>query len=313
MTEKAATGSGAVTASASGDRDHGEHRGSARRSPARGSAAGAPGARTPCDLDVPQPVHEHRRNRDDRLQSGREVAPSSRSGRKRKPWRANLVPGAEAGHTIFKIRVNAPRWSRSGVSHAVWRHGSSATPSFAAGAPARASSRWSNCPRRSVPHPPDAPVARVEIRCSTFGRGAVAVLCRSNRLSRPTSSSLNASFTSLSRSARSSRVDERRNPEVVGWPRVRPLLRAGRDQPDVARGLGSVPRAGERDEGSDAGRVVVRPGRGRHTVRVRHRDHQAVVRESRIPVTSLDGPFPGTLNRSYPTLSPTALNRAATR
>jgi hypothetical protein len=34
---------------------------------------------------------------------------------------------------------------------------------------------------------------------------------------------------------------------------------------------------------------------------------------SRIPITSLEAPFPGTGNRSYPTRRPTARNRLATR
>ena len=65
-------------------------------------------------------------------------------------------------------------------------------------------------------------------------------------------------------------------------PGVRPLLRAGRHQPHVARGLRpGGQRAGERDERPDARRVVVGPGGGRDAVGVRHRDHQAVAR--RVP------------------------------
>ena len=76
--------------------------------------------------------------------------------------------------------------------------------------------------------------------------------------------------------------DERGRPEVVGRLRVRPLLRAGRDQPHVARGLRVRGEAAcERDQRPDPGRVVVRPGRRRHGVRVRHRDHQAV--RGRVP------------------------------
>ena len=51
-----------------------------------------------------------------------------------------------SGHTTRSTRAKAPRCRRSGVSHAVCRHGSSGTPSFAAGAPASASSRWSELP-----------------------------------------------------------------------------------------------------------------------------------------------------------------------
>ena len=69
---------------------------------------------------------------------------------------------------------------------------------------------------------------------------------------------------------------------MVGRLRVRPLLRAGRDQPHVTRGLRVRGEAScERDQRPDPGRVVVRPGRRRHGVRVRHRDHQAV--RGRVP------------------------------
>ena len=119
-------------------------------------------------------------------------------------------------------------------------------------------------------------------RFSTFSRGAVAVECRSNRVPRPTSSSESASRTSSRRFVRFSRATSALAPRWSGPPGVRPLLGAGRHQPDVARGLRpGGQRAGERDQRPDAGRVVVGPGRGRDGVRVRHRDHQAVARARR--------------------------------
>ena len=72
---------------------------------------------------------------------------------------------------------------------------------------------------------------------------------------------------------------ERVRPEVVRRAGVRPLFGAGRDQPHVAGGRRlrrQAPR--QRDERPDARRIVMRPGRGRNAVRVRHRDHEAVGR-----------------------------------
>ena len=52
-----------------------------------------------------------------------------------------------SGQTTRRTRAKAPRWRRSGgVGTRCGGHGSSGTPSLAAGAPARASSRWSELP-----------------------------------------------------------------------------------------------------------------------------------------------------------------------
>ena len=175
-----------------------------------------------------------------------------------------LAPGrAAAARRSSGPCVKAPRSSRSGVSHAVCRQGSSTTPSFAAGAPARASSRWSE-----FPSPADrGPSARC--RCRRRGsaargcaRGASAVECRSNFVPRPTSSSERASSTSLIRPSRLSR-SRGRTPRGGPGARVRPLLGAGRDEPDIARGFrAGRERSGERDQRPDARGVVVGPGAG---------------------------------------------------
>ena len=84
-----------------------------------------------------------RRRLDHAVDPARQHEPEhDRAGRA--PGRADAggqLTSRSSGHTTRSTRANAPRCRRSGVSHAVCRQGSSGTPSFAAGAPASASSR----------------------------------------------------------------------------------------------------------------------------------------------------------------------------
>ena len=169
--------------------------------------------------------------------------------------------------------LKALGWRRTGVSHAVWRHGSSGTPSLAAGRPASVNSRWSELPvpasliQRTAPRP-----AR-RIRPSTRGRfgGGAEV----ERGAAPDLVEARARSAGRLRAALHAR-DGGAGAEVVGLPGVRPLLGAGGDQPDVAGGADRGEAGRERDERPDPGRVVVRPGRGRHRVRVRGEHDEAV-------------------------------------
>ena len=123
-----------------------------------------------------------------------------------------------SGQTIRSTRVNAPRCSRSGVSHAVCRHGSSARRAWPrAPRPERARGGRS-CPRpagpgRSVTRP--SPASRM--RCST-SRARRRARCCAGRSGcpRPTSSSESASLTSLSRFVRCSRATSADAPRWSG-------------------------------------------------------------------------------------------------
>ena len=79
----------------------------------------------------------------DRVALGHAVQPRSRS-------------------TIARTRGNERGWRRDGVSAAVWRSGSSGTPSFAAGSPASANSRWSELPVPESAHPADGAAAGLD-------------------------------------------------------------------------------------------------------------------------------------------------------
>ena len=114
-----------------------------------------------------------------------------------------------SGQTILSTRVKAPRSSRSGVSHAVWRQGSSTTPSLAArraragelavvGVALAGAGRGPSGRRRVE----DASLERRR-SWSTSSAGRTCV-------PRPTSSSERASLTSLRRCIRCRRVTERR-------------------------------------------------------------------------------------------------------
>ena len=76
--------------------------------------------------------------------------------------------------------------------------------------------------------------------------------------------------------ARADPPHQRARAEMVRPAGVDPLLRAGGDEPDVAAGRERGEPRRERDQRADAGRVVLRAGRGRDGVGVRHQDPEAV-------------------------------------
>ena len=164
------------------------------------------------------------------------------------------------------------------MSQAVWRHGSSTTPSLAAGAPARASSRWSEFPspagsltQRTLPLPACDDAALDVVAGRRGGRVQVEPRAPSHLIEGERESYV------VEAAGLAKPVGERRRPKMVRRAGVRPLLGAGRDEPHVARGSGpGGERSGQRDERANAGRVVIRARRGRNAVRVRHRDHEAV-------------------------------------
>ena len=85
----------------------------------------------------------------------------------RSEW-SGVQRAQDGAKTISSTRVKArSALSRSGVSHAVWRQGSSTTPSFAAGTPARASSRWSEFPSPAGSRTQRTPSPTSRMRCST--------------------------------------------------------------------------------------------------------------------------------------------------
>ena len=170
------------------------------------------------------------------------------------------------------------------MSQAVWRQGSSTTPSFAAGAPARASSRWSELPSPGrVADPADAAVAGVEDAPLDVRRAA-----RRRRVQ-------------VEARAAADLVEREREPDVLQPAgalqpaRRAPTPRGGPACPCTAAPRRRSPRATRRTRAPGPsrargparrasptpGRVVVGPGRGRNAVGVRHRDHQAVGR--RVP------------------------------
>ena len=161
------------------------------------------------------------------------------------------------------------------MSHAVWRHGSSGTPSLAAGSPASENSRWSELPLPRVGHPAHGAAARADD--AALDARPVRARAQVERAAAPdlVEREHEAQVLAAPLHAR----DRGERAEVVGLPGVRALLRAGGDQPDVAGGAREPRR--ERDERADAGRVVVRPGRGRDGVDVRDEHDQAVARARR--------------------------------
>ena len=123
---------------------------------------------------------------------------------------------------------------------------------------------------------------------------AVAVACRSKRVPRPTSSSESAIRTSPSRFVRFQAGHERARPEMVRQPGVRPLLGAGRDQPEVARGRRPGGPARGRARPAFRRRTRCRrAGRGRHVsvcaIAITRQSDAA----SRMPITSRDLTLPG--------------------
>ena len=260
--------------------------------------SGGRATRTPADLDRPERRGSARPRQRQRGAEGLSSAPGPQQ-RPDDPQHAG--EGACAA-------------SRSGVSHAVWRHGSSTTPSLAAGAPGARELAVVGVPLAARGR---APSARrpARGRCSTFSRGVGGGRVQVEARPAPDLVERERHADVLEAVRALQPRDERARPEVVRPPGVGPLLGAGRHQPHVARGLRpGGERAGERDERPDARRVVVRPGRGRNGVRVRHRDHQAVARRVPDPDhVARRAPCRARVNRSYPTRSPTARNRAATR
>ncbi len=164
------------------------------------------------------------------------------------------------------------------MSQAVWRQGSSTTPSLAAGAPARASSRWSEFPspagsltQRTLPLPACDDAALDVVAGCWGGRVQVEPRAPSHLIEGE------RELYVVQAAGLAKPVRERRRPKVVRRAGVRPLLGAGRDEPHVTGGSGpGGERSGQRDERANAGRVVIRARRGRNAVRVRHRDHKAV-------------------------------------
>ena len=165
------------------------------------------------------------------------------------------------------------------MSFAVWRSGSSGTPSLAAGAPASASSRWSELP---------VALSRSQVtstlRCSgRFEDRRLHVRARSRhrraQLEARAATDLveGEGEADVGEAVRAPEaVDEGARAEVVGLPGVGPLLGAGRHEPRVALRRLSLGQGGrEGDERPDARRVVVGAGGGRDGVGVRHDDDQA--------------------------------------
>ena len=126
---------------------------------------------------------------------------------------------------------------------------------------------------------------------------------------RPTSSSDSAQ-RQVAGPARADAADQRARAEVVGLPGVDPLLGAGGDEPDVAARLQGGEAGRERDERADAGRVVLRAGRGRDRVGVRHEDPEAVGGRLERADHVARRPLPGTVNGVRTTVRPRLVERA---
>jgi hypothetical protein len=199
-------------------------------------------------------------------------------------------------------RAKAPRSKRSGVSHAVCRQGSSGTPSFAAGAPASANSRWSELPApvsRSQRTVTDEARAAARMRPSTARRARGAVERSSKRRPRPTSSSDNARRTSRRRPPRRRRRTRAEAPRWSGWPvygrSSEPVATSQTSQlgtgpaPSTCAKATSVPTPDALSSAPGAG--------GTLSVWAIAMTRQSAG-ASRIPITSRDDPRPGTAKRS---------------
>ena len=187
--------------------------------------------------------------------------PASRSGQRSRPKRGCSVSSA-SGHVALEHGPDAVRGvvDRVALGHAVslgaarrWRapgrrraagagpacrrrcggSGSSGTPSFAAGRPASANSRWSELPLPESLDPAHGAAARADdpaLHPRAVRRGAqVERRAAPDLVEREDEAEVLAA-------RRLTRGTAARAPRWSAWPGVRPLLGAGGDQPDVAGG-----------------------------------------------------------------------------
>ena len=228
---------------------------------------------------------------------------------------ARQLTSRSSGHTTRSTRAKAPRCRRSGVSHAVCRHGLVGDAELRRRRAGERELAVVGVARRAVAQPGD-----VHVRAPAPRRGSrLDVGARRGDRRAQLEARAAPDLVEGEREAdvaqpvgRGQAPDQRCGAEVVGLLGVGPLLGAGRDEPDVARRRGPVGEGGgEGDERPDARGVVVGAGRGRDGVGMRHRDDAGTARGCRgSPITSREAPLPGTAKRSKPTRSPAARKRA---
>ncbi len=193
--------------------------------------------------------------------AARRSGPPSHSSRCAVVSSAQHRPGPRAA-----AARNAPRRSRSGVSHAMCRHGLSRTPSLTPRMPASSNSRWSELPVslsrcQSTLEPTSSR--------STPRRGAATGERRQEPRAGPDLVERERVAQPLARHD----PRQRTGAQVVGRAGVEALLGARGDQPHVARSAAQARR--ERAQHPEPGRVVLRPRAGRHRVGVGHDHAQA--------------------------------------